>query len=230
MAAEWRAEQKVDPAPQVRAEALLSRLDTLRGVDKNPTACRIACFSLYLAFLDQFDPPGIRAYKLHTGKKLPNLLQLKGARRPEHPVLLEADFLEVAPKWPGQFDLVIGNPPWSGRGTKQVAQEFMEKTSALLTDTGRACLLLPSKVFLNQTDAFQSRWLRSVTLEKVIQLADYSFILFKEALCPCSVAVFTAHKPDEAVHEVEYVTPKVSCADLRDGVISVSPRDQIGQA
>ena len=226
MAAEWRAEQEIDPAPQARAEALLSRLDTLRGVDKNPTACRIACFSLYLAFLDQFDPPGIRAYKLHTGKKLPNLLHLKGAGRPEHPVVLEADFLEVAPKWRGQFDLVIGNPPWSGRGTKQVAQEFMEKTSALLTDTGRACLLLPSKVFLNQTDAFQSRWLRSVTLEKVIQLADYRFILFRESLCPCNIVLFAGCKPDEATHEIEYLTPKVSCADLRDGVISISPRDR----
>jgi hypothetical protein len=226
MAAEWRAEQKVDPAPQVRAKALLSRLDTLRGVDKNPTACRIACFSLYLAFLDQFDPPGVRAYTLHTGKKLPNLLQLKGARRPEHPVVLEADFLDVAPAWPGQFDLVIGNPPWSGRGTKQLAQEFMEKTPALLTDTGRACLLLPSKVFLNQTDAFQSRWLRNVTLQKVIQLADYSFILFRESLCPCNIALFVPRRPDEATHEIEYLTPKVSCADLRDGVISISPRDR----
>ncbi|MBZ5626178.1 MAG: N-6 DNA methylase [Acidobacteriia bacterium] len=226
MAAEWRAAQKVDPTPQVRAEALLSRLDTLRGVDKNPTACRIACFSLYLAFLDQFEPPGVRAYKLHTGKKLPNLLHLKGAKRPEHPVVREADFREIAPQWPGQFDLVIGNPPWSGRGTKQLAQEFMEKTPALLTDTGRVCLLLPSKVFLNQTDAFQSRWLRSVTLEKLIQLADYSFILFKESLCPCNIALFAPRKPDEATHEIEYLTPKVSCADLRDGVISVSPKDR----
>jgi hypothetical protein len=226
LAAEWSAVQEVDPTPQAKAEALLSRLDTLLGVDKNPTACRIACFSLYLAFHDQFDPPDVRAYKLHTGKRLPNLLHLKGGKRPEHLVVCEADFLEMASGWSREFDLLIGNPPWSGRGTKQVAQQFMEKAPTLLKDSGRACLLLPSKVFLNQTDAFQSRWLRSVTLEKVIQLADYRFILFKEALCPCSIAVFTAHKPDESVHEVEYVTPKVSCADLRDGVISVSPRDR----
>lgn len=226
MAAEWRAEQKVDPSPQVRAEALLSRLDALCGVDKNPTACRIACFSLYLAFLDQFDPPGVRAYRLHTGKKLPNLLQLKGTKRPEHPVVLEADFLEVAARWSGQFDLVIGNPPWSGRGTKQLAQEFMEKTPALLTTTGRACLLLPSKVFLNQTDVFQLHWLRTVTLEKVILLADYRHILFKEARCPCSIVLFVPDKPEETTHEIEYLTPKVSGADLRDGVISFSPRDR----
>ncbi|HMB84470.1 MAG TPA: N-6 DNA methylase, partial [Terriglobales bacterium] len=74
LAAEWRAALKGDPSPQARAEALLDRLDRLCGVDKNPTACRIACFSLYLAFLDQFDPPDVRAYKLNTGKRLPNIL------------------------------------------------------------------------------------------------------------------------------------------------------------
>jgi hypothetical protein len=102
----------------------------------------------------------------------------------------------------------------------------MDKTPGLLKATGRACLLLPSKVFLNQTDVFQAQWLRRVTLERVIQLADYSFILFKEALCPCSIVVFSAQTPDEASHEIEYVTPKVSRIDLRDGIIAVAPRDR----
>lgn len=226
LAAEWRAALKDEPSPQARAEALLDRLDRLCGVDRNPTACRIACFSLYLAFLDQFDPPDVRAYKLNTGKKLPDLLHLQGKRPPEHPVVREANFFDVAPKWQGQFDMVVGNPPWAGRGTKQVAQQFMDKAPGLLKDTGRACLLLPSKVFLNQTDAFQARWLRRVTLEKVVELADYRFILFKEAVCPCSIAVFTAHEPDEATDEIEYVAPKVWRTDLRDGVVAVAPRDR----
>lgn len=227
LAAEWRAQQMEPPSAQAKAEALLDRLDTLSGIDKNLTACRIACFSLYLAFLDQFDPPDVRAYRLHTGKKLPNLLRSQDAKRsPEHSVVYEADFFDIAPKLEGQFDLVIGNPPWSGRGTKQVAQQFMEQTPSLLKKTGRACLLLPSKVFLNQTDAFQSRWLRSVTLEKLIQLADYSFILFKEALCPCNIALFTPETPNVTTHEIELIVPKVSRTDLRDGVIPVPPRDR----
>lgn len=110
LAAEWRAAQKSEPTPQTKAEALLDRLDALRGVDRNVTACRITCFSLYLAFLDEFDPPHVRAYKLHTGKKLPNLLRPRGATRaPEHPVVHEADFFEIAPKWQGQFDLLVLN-------------------------------------------------------------------------------------------------------------------------
>jgi len=227
LAAEWRAAQKSEPTPQAKAKALLDRLDALRGVDKNATACRITCFSLYLAFLDQFDPPHVRAYIRETGQKLPNLLRLRGARRaPEHPVVHEADFFDIAPKWQGEFDLLIGNPPWSGRGTKQIAHQFMKKAPGLLKELGRACLILPSKVFLNQTDVFQSRWLRDITLEKVIQLADYRRILFKEARCPCNIALFTPRKPDEATDEIEYIAPKVSRADLRDGVIQVAPHDR----
>ena len=227
LAAEWRAAQSADPKPQVKAEALLERLNTLRGVDKNSTACRIACFSLYLAFLDQFDPPDVRAYKLNTGKRLPNLLHLADAKRaPEHAVVHEADFFALEATWRGQFDLVVGNPPWAGRGTKQIAQTFMERTPDLLKETGRACLILPAKVFLNQTDVFQARWLRRVTLEKVIQLADYSFILFKDALCPCNIVRFTPRLPDEATHEIEYVAPKVTRVDLREGIIPVAPQDR----
>jgi len=228
LAAEWRAAQRGTPTPQAKADALLERLDALRGVDKNPTACRIACFSLYLAFLDQFDPPDVKLYKLQSNKKqLPNLLRSQDAKRaPEHPVVWEDDFFEIAPKWQGQFDLVIGNPPWSGRGTKQIAQAFMEKTPGLLKMSGRACLILPSKVFLNQTDAFQARWLKAITLKTVVQLADYSFILFKKALCPANIVLFTPQAPGAATHEIEYIAPKVSLSDLRDGVISVAPQDR----
>lgn len=228
LAAEWRAAQNGKITPQAKADALLERLDALRGVDKNLTACRIACFSLYLAFLDQFDPPDVEHYKLQSNqKKLPNLLRPHDAERaPEHPVVWEGDFFDIAPKWQGQFDLVIGNPPWAGRGAKQIAQDFMEKTPGLLKESGCACLILPSKVFLNQTDAFQSRWLKAITLKTVVQLADYRFILFKQALCPANIVLFTPQAPDAATHEIEYIAPKVSLSDLRDGVIPVAPQDR----
>lgn len=226
LAAEWTAHQKRKPTPQAKADALLERLDTLRGVDKNLTACRIACFSLYLAFLDQFDPPDVENYKLEFNKKkLPNLLHAQAATRtPEHPVIREANFFDYAPKHQGEFDIIIGNPPWAGRGSKQIAHDFMEKTPGLLKTDGRACLLLPSKVFLNQTDDFQADWLKSVTLNKVVQLADYRFILFKEAICPCTIALFHTGNPSDD-HEIEYIAPKVSRSDLRDGLIPVTPAD-----
>lgn len=228
LAAEWRATRRVKISTEEQATDLRDLLGSLRGVDKNLTACRIACFSLYLAFLDQFDPPSLRAYMRATGDRLPSLLRFRDAGKaaPDLPVIWERDFLELAPECKGQYDVVVGNPPWAGRGNGQIAHRFMGAAPGVLNDSGRACLLLPSKVFLNQTDAFQSRWLRGVTLDKVVQLADYRFILFKEAVCPCNIARFSKCQPDVATHEIEYVTPKVSRVDLRDGVIPVAPQDR----
>lgn len=228
LAAEWHASLRNKVSPLEQARDLLGLLASLRGVDKNLTACRIACFSLYLAFLDQFDPPAVRDYMKATNEKLPSLLRFAKTKKkaPALSVIWEKNFFELAPHWEGQYDVVIGNPPWAGRGRKQIAHKFMDGVPEVLKDSGRACLLLPSKVFLNQTDEFQSQWLRRVTLDKVVQLADYRFILFKEALCPCSIARFTNRPPDIDTHDVEYVTPKVSRIDLRDGVIPVAPQDR----
>jgi len=228
LASEWRAAHGDETPLKEQARDMCALLGSLRGVDKNVTACRIACFSLYLAFLDQFDPPSLRAYMKATGEKLPNLLQFADAEKktPDIPVVWEGDFLLLAPQWKGQYDIVVGNPPWAGRGSRQIAHKFMEAAPDVLKDSGCACLLLPSKVFLNQTDAFQSHWLRRVTLDRVVQLADYRFILFREALCPCNIARFTKQFPDVATHEIEYVAPKVSRTDLREGVIQVAPQDR----
>jgi len=229
LAAEWQAAHRGKTPLEEQAKDLRALLGSLRGVDKNLTACRIACFSLYLAFLDQFDPPGLRAYMKATGEKLPSLLQFADPKKkaPDISVIWQKDFLQLAADWKRQFDIVVGNPPWAGRGSKQIAHKFMEATPDVLkNDSGRACLLLPSKVFLNQTDKFQSKWLSRVTLDKVVQLADFRFILFKEALCPCNIARFTRRPPDPATDEIEYVAPKVSRMDLRDGVIPVAPHDR----
>lgn len=227
LAAEWRSSLRRKPTAQEQADALLDLLRSLSGVDKHLTACRITCFSLYLAFLDQFDPPDVKSYKLATNKKLPNLLRRRGARRgPDLTVVWEADFFDVAERWKGEVDVVVGNPPWARSGGQRLEQQFMEAVPDLLDPDGRACLLLPSKVFLNKTDAFQDKWLRRVTLDKAVQLADYRFILFKEAKCPCIIARFAAQPPDIDVHEIEYVTPKVLRTDLRDGVITVASGDR----
>lgn len=225
LAAEWRASLRKPASIPDQAEALLARMARLAGVDKNLTACRITCFSLYLAFLNQFEPADIRNYFAQTGEQLPNLLTADGFKKPSVPVVWHRDFLETRTDWHGKFDIVVGNPPWVGRGSKQLVNRFMTEVPCYMKSSGTACLILPTKVFLNKTDAFQKQWLAQVTLETVVQMADFSFILFKEALCPATLVRFRAKKPPEE-HEVEYITPKVTRADLRDGLISVSPQDR----
>jgi len=84
MAEEW---QRRNPRAQQKTKAreLLDLLEhQLCGVDVNQTACRIACFSLYIAFLDQFDPPTLREFQEKTKKLLPKLPLLRFVRRGNH--------------------------------------------------------------------------------------------------------------------------------------------------
>jgi hypothetical protein len=239
LASEWTAEHRKTAFASTRVAyrakdaALRNALANLCGVDKNLTACRIACFSLYLAFLDRFTPRDIRTYiQQSETNKLPNLLRFKDGKgkRPDIPVIWEGNFFALAAAWSRKederFDYAIGNPPWAGRGKKQTAQDFMAETPRLLRLDGKAALLLPTKVFFNNTDAFQSQWLRAVTLEKVVLLADYSFILFTNALCPCLIARFNPKAPAVETHLIEYLTPKVTRVDLRQGAIPIAPGDR----
>jgi len=213
-----------------KAAALLTIMrEQLCGFDISPTACRIACFSLYLAFLDRFDPPDISGYVERTGNKLPRILLTDepSAFKPDFPVIVREDFLNPSQPFEERFGYIVGNPPWQGRGSKQIAQEFALKIPDLLETHGRACILLPSKVLFNKTaNSFQLQWLQAVTLEKVVQLADYRRILFKNAICPSIIARFTAAPPDMVNHVVAYETPKVRRIDLREGVIPIAPHDR----
>lgn len=214
-----------------KADALKVILrDQLCGIDFNTTACRIACFSLYLAFLDRFDPPGVRDYVRRKGK-LPSILLPRDPNSEDpldFPVIRDDDFLHPSHELPAEFDYVVGNPPWEGRGAKKgVHHQFAEKIPKHLAGGGTACVLLPSKTFLNdKTNRFQSEWLRDVTVENVVQLADYRKILFEEARCPCMIVRFRAAAPDISDAEIEYAVPKVTHIDRRDGIIPVAPADR----
>ena len=269
MAEEWRFENPRKSNVE-RARALRELLcKNFWGVDLNPTACRITCFSLYLALFDQLEPADIWALSKELESEhervLPPLLALPEGdfKKTETPRVLAENFFAKNLPLPTDFHLVIGNPPWIGRGQerdaemerwfdskenpyladapksaaarrayffpeRQSAHGFMWKVPAHLRADGRACLVLPTKVFMNEgTNAFQAGWMKRFSLEHVIQLADYSFLIFEEADCPAVIARFTPHKPaDQAV--VRYDTPKVDRTDPRHSLITVLPDDQKG--
>lgn len=273
MAEEWRREHP-NATTLERYEGLRGLLrDKLHGVDIQVTACLVACFSLYLAFLDQMEPKEISELRLaldrnNRQKILPGLLWLADTARPRSPnhfaTVREADFF--SPNIDGEFDLTIGNPPWVSRKPapeaeawlysqynpearrlgwskeqkkpsslqkqtlfpdREVTCAFMWKSHLHMKSGGRVCQVLPSRVFLsNNKHRFQAAWLRSHRLESVWLLADYSFILFKSAECPCAVVRFHTRAPDEALGDFEFVTPKVQPFDPRHGQIPILPEDQ----
>ncbi|MBW2166659.1 MAG: hypothetical protein JRG74_11380, partial [Deltaproteobacteria bacterium] len=94
--------------------------ENLYGIDVNPTACRITCFSLYIAFLDQFEPRYLHKLQNRNGKILPKLLayedqQWQNIKRAS---IFQGNFFQHDLPIPDHFDIIIGNPPWPGRTSK----------------------------------------------------------------------------------------------------------------
>ncbi len=111
--------------------------------------------------------------------------------------------------------------------TKELACAFMWKAGLHLKKSGHVCQVLPSRVFLsNNTDRFQSAWLKTHRLEKIWLLADWSFILFPSADCPCVINRYKIREPKGTYDDFEFVTPKVTRIDPREALIPVLPEDQ----
>lgn len=212
-----------------RAKGLISILmNNLRGVDENPTACRLACFSLYIALLDCLAPPDIQRFVSETKHKLPQLLADDAKKTGESyiPVVREADFLADNGLAINSFDCIIGNPPWQGSGSKQLALHILKHAEQFMVENGEGCLLLPSKLFLNsKTNRFQAAWLERVTVERVVQLADYSFILFEQAKCPSMIVRFRKTNLQDPSHRIAYDTPKFNPTARRRGLVIIGSSD-----
>lgn len=118
IAEQWRRKNQ-GVHNMTRANALLKILrEQMCGVDTKETACRIACFSLYLAFLNQLKRREIRELEEQRGKVLDDFLALKknSYANKETPVIFEGNFFDDDIPVGKSFDLVIGNPPWVSRG------------------------------------------------------------------------------------------------------------------
>ncbi len=217
-----------------KEQALRKILDEqIRGMDIKPTACVLACFSLYIAFLDAFNPSDIKTYIQKTGhNRLPKLfVKANGRDTGENliPVVMEGDSLNSTRLRKRKYDVVIGNPPWGGdgRGSTDPALKFLHLTDDLLDENGRACLLLPSKLHFNIfSNPDQEKWLGSHTLERVLQLADFRRILFPEAKCATMVLRFRLGQSADARHEIIYDAPKFDPAARRQGFVSLTSADR----
>ena len=218
--------------------------DNLAGTDENPTACRIAAFSLYLAFLDQLCPSHIR--ELQKRKKvLPRLVYAQGEE--ELTICCGDFFLRQADKERQRFDVVVGNPPWapaSGPETtaerwcsehklplanRRLAFGFVWKAPRHLLAGGRVCFVLPSGLLFNhqvKAVAFQREWVSRHALEVVLNLADYQRFLFEDAEFPAVVVRYLGEKAPSGTVSIRYWAPKLDWSVSKAEVISVVPEDR----
>ena len=225
IAEQWRRGNSTRRQP-TKAQALLDVLQQqIRGVDVNPDACRITAFSLYLALFEKLQPMDVEEFKekVSQGPFLPGLLW--SASEPiDTPVVLHGDVLKDKLPLEANFDLTIGNPPWESRGDKQIALRFVKHSATFLRDGGVGCLLLPSTILVNRHGTLDGDWFRTVTVEKIVQLADFRFVLF-EATHPCFILRYLK-APPTLEHAIAYETPKLNRFDRRSGVFVIEPDDQ----
>lgn len=228
LAEQWQRENP-NRRKQTKAQELLNILQKqIRGVDVNPDACRITAFSLYLALFEKLRPIDVDEFKETVRYEyfLPPLFcdeRSLGADR-EIQVIRCGDFLQDDLNLEHDFDILIGNPPWDSRGDKQIALHFAKRSAEFLRDGGIGCLLLPSTILVNRYGTLDGPWFRAVCVEKIVQLADFRFVLF-EATHPCFLIRFTKTTPPLG-HSVLYETPKLNRFDRRTGIFVIEPDDQ----
>jgi hypothetical protein len=228
LAAQWLRDNP-DRIKTTKAQALLDILQQrIRGVDLNLDACRITAFSLYLALFEKLQPIDLDEFKekVRADEFLPPLVWSdKEKLKADPPVIMHGDFLRDKLPLEKDHDLIIGNPPWESRGKEQIALHFAKRTPEFLRDGGIGCLILPTTILVNRHGTLDGDWFRAVTVEKMVQLADYRKLMFASAIHAGFILRYQNAKP-KIEHTVIYETPKVSRFDRGRGVIVVEPDEQ----
>lgn len=194
----------------------------LHGADINPSAVRVAAFSLYIALLESSNPPDLPAL-IEAGKLLPSLYG--------DTLLPSSDFFTR--EGIAKFDAVIGNPPWKGRSgqvttaqtwakkhgypypAKDIAWSFVWKALEAVKADGLVAFLLPAMGMLHNTakEALKARrkLLEETRVKRIINLSDLCFQLFDGAQRPTAFVLYTHGSKDQLPYRFEYWVPK---ADL----------------
>jgi hypothetical protein len=221
----------------VRWDSLKNILLRLHGWDLNGAAVRVAVFSLYIALLEQVDPPDIRQL-IKNGKVLPELWGK---------TLRCQDFFGVEPD-EALVDVVIGNPPWTSRrgpdrssiqwcGARQLpmpgkedAWAFTWKSMLHLRGDGIVAFLLPAMGFLhNHADtsvAARNRLIEAAHVRRVVNFADLRFQLFDGAIRPAALIIFGKASSGKPAYRFEYWAPKADLNLKVKRLITLSSADR----
>ncbi|MEV6487517.1 N-6 DNA methylase [Actinoplanes sp. NPDC051633] len=178
-------------------------LDNVFGVELNIDSARIAVFGLYLALLEELDPPTIWDTAV-----LPRLLGKN---------VVVSDAFEDHALASARFDAVVSNPPWKSRLTpaaerfvaeerrpvadKQIAQAFLWLAAKYLRPGGSLGLIMPSKPLLHNrstaAQSFRSALFEELNVRAIVDLSAVRRSIFATAIAPAAVIV--ASTPEESL-------------------------------
>lgn len=236
------------PGETVRAETLRRLLErNIFGVDKDPHAVRVACFSLYLAMCDEIEP---RHY--WTQVTFPTMRQRR---------LVCSDFFNEDKEGfntsedAGSYDLVVGNAPW-GDGVitddasawaadedhkwtipnNDIGGLFLAKSARLVSDDGKIALIQSANSLLfnisNTASAFRHRLFSTHRVETIYNLSALRFRVFKRkthttktSVAPACVVILRRQQPS-LEDTITYVSPKYLRPLVDEFTIVIEPHDQ----
>ena len=179
-------------------------LNSIYGVDIEADSVRLSVFSLSIALCDMLKPT-----EIWTKLRFDDLRQQN---------IYECDFfqyLKAAEK--GQFDLVIGNPPFEKYNTEkieglfrqlefqseckihgnQIALLFLQKGMHLLKANGLLALIMPSSSLLYGNTLQYRKWLfGNYNVPQIFDCTNLSSILYDKANVATAVAFVENKKPD----------------------------------
>ena len=225
----WRQRKNTE---KIQWRRLCDILQQLTGLDIDARAVRVAIFSLYIALLEEVDPPDIRTLMAH-GKLLPPLWGL---------TLHNANFFDK--ETCSQYDVVIGNPPWRGSDqraanwcgehrlpvpNKQVAWGFVWKALRHLNEGGKLAFLLPAMPFLhthsNRAVEARSRLFQDLRVGRIVNYADLCYQLFPSAKHPAALFVGGRNASD-APYWFDYWVPKAPPSFGATRLLTISDSDK----
>lgn len=234
--------KQAHPSDTIKADILRRLLtDNLLGVDKDPHAVRVACFSLYLAMCDEIEP---RHY--WTQIRFPAMRDKR---------LICSDFFEAGEGFndvedSGRYDLVVGNAPWGdGLATtlsnrwaaankwevanKDIGGLFLAKGARLLHPGGRVAMIQSANALLFNASGparrFRNQLFSRHQVSAVFNLSALRFKVFKRkthttktSIAPACVVVL---RPDEARPQdvLLYASPKTLDIQIDDFAIVIEP-------
>ncbi len=221
----------------IRWASLLTILSRLRGCDVNAGAVRVAVFSLYVALLQEVNPPDIRLL-IKRRKLLPELWNR---------TLCSEDFFQASEE-ELKAEVILGNPPWSSRRGadhdsvvwceehqvpmpgREDAWAFVWKSLRHLPENGIVGFLLPAMGFLHNhaksAVEARNRLIGDARIFRIINFADLRFHLFEGAVRPAALVIFGRRETDAPGYRFDYWAPKADLNLKMRRVISLSSVDR----
>jgi hypothetical protein len=240
--------KKANPNQNIRAETLRSLLErNIFGVDKDPHAVRVACFSLYLAMCDEIEP---RHY--WTQIVFPSM---RGRR------LICSDFFEDGLRGfdtledAASYDLIVGNAPWGAgvvtsvainwaradaRGwfipNKDIGSLFLVKAAHLVAPKGKIAMIQSANSLLfnvgKKAGPFRKKLFATYSVDEIYNLSALRFKVFKgkshttkTSIAPACVVIMGGGPPVED-GRISYVSPKHLKPVVDEFSIIIEPHDR----